>query len=559
MQGRLLIVRNAAQFLSHNPRKDSVHTVNDFPSAPEILMQVYPSGVFCAAPVNLLFFQKQLRPCQTEFINALLHIPHHKAVVPSLGLPADAGKQILLHQIAVLILVYHNFMEPASVSERSLRGHIAVSLPAQKRLQGKMLNIVKVKNIFFPLGPVESLLKSKRQIHKRSQSSLAGFHLPAHLPGRPAEELCPQLGDCLLHAVPERFRRLTLCRLDRSVPLGWQSAKNHRRKSGTETVVIGSIHRSGIFLHAAAQTQQTLHHFPLCLQQLPIKIRPVRFLTQPDRFLQPVRTAFQHKPHMIHEQSRPRKTQGIAESLVPPFVRLLKSRRPADMSRLSWHIEPVILLPFRKPLFRERHTHGKIIEFQRLLFHRVIPAAHAEIFHTVQESRIFFRVSVLYHVRQHICPQKFKFPFLRNPKTGIQADGVKLVSQNEKAETVYGRDLGIIQQCGLPLQMLVAGIQGQPVVQGTADPLPHLGSRRIGKSHHQQSVDIHRVLPIADHLHDPFHQNRRLAGSRRRSNKKITVPYLYDLSLCFCKCDFHVSSRILSNASSAFNFASFLG
>ena len=113
--------------------------------------------------------------------------------------------------------------------------------------------------------------------------------------------------------------------------------------------------------------------------------------------------------------------------------------------------QPVIVFPLCKPLLREWHTHGKIVELPHLLFHGLIPAAHTEIFHTVQEGRIFFSVGVLNHACQHIRAQKPDLPLLRNAKAGIKPDGVKLVSQNKKAETVYGGDLRIVKQCGLPL------------------------------------------------------------------------------------------------------------
>ena len=97
-------------------------------------MEVNAHGVFSRLPVSLVLFQKQLRPCQPEFINALLHVAHHKAVKTAFRFPADTGQQILLHQIAVLILVNQNLMKTAPVSKSGFRRHIISLFLTQKHL-----------------------------------------------------------------------------------------------------------------------------------------------------------------------------------------------------------------------------------------------------------------------------------------------------------------------------------------------------------------------------------------------------------------------------------------
>ena len=125
MQRRLIVVHDASHGFSHQVDKYAVGALEHLPPAAEILVQI---DLFCRLfalslrlRVLLVFFQKQLRPRQTELINTLLHIADHKPVVSALALAGDGGQKILLHQIAVLILVDHDLVEKGTVLKRRLR------------------------------------------------------------------------------------------------------------------------------------------------------------------------------------------------------------------------------------------------------------------------------------------------------------------------------------------------------------------------------------------------------------------------------------------------------
>ena len=81
---------------------------------------------------------------------------------------------------------------------------------------------------------------------------------------------------------------------------------------------------------------------------------------------------------------------------------------------------------------------------------------------------------------------------------------MKMIADNEQTETVDRRDLGVVQQRGLLLQMLVFRLPNEFFSDRTADPLPHFRRRRIGKGHDKKPVNIHRMRPVADHLYDPL-------------------------------------------------------
>ena len=101
-----------------------------------------------------------------------------------------------------------------------------------------------------------------------------------------------------------------------------------------------------------------------------------------------------------------------------------------------------------------------------------------------------------------------------------------MVPDNIKAEAVNGGDLGIMDQRQLLKQMGISRIIIHSGGKSLGNPLPHLGRRRIGKGNHKEPVDIHRMLPVAYHLYDPFHQYRRFSAACRRRDQKRTAPVL---------------------------------
>ena len=109
MKGGLLGIADSSQGFGHNLEKYLVDAVQDRISAAEILVKLdFPVGA--AAAVGFVFLQKQLRPCQTEAVDALLHIPHHKYIGMAMTFPGNGLNQHLLNAVAVLVLVYQNLL-----------------------------------------------------------------------------------------------------------------------------------------------------------------------------------------------------------------------------------------------------------------------------------------------------------------------------------------------------------------------------------------------------------------------------------------------------------------
>ena len=127
---RFLIVFHAAKGFSHDPRKNKVHAIQHFCPAAEIPMKIDPSSFRSFLPILPVLFHKDFRPCQTEFIDALLHIPYHKPVKLSLFFPGNTFQQHLLHQIAVLVFIDQDLFKIIPVIQRRTARFISFPLPA---------------------------------------------------------------------------------------------------------------------------------------------------------------------------------------------------------------------------------------------------------------------------------------------------------------------------------------------------------------------------------------------------------------------------------------------
>ena len=80
MECRPLIIVHLCRILMHDLSEDDINKIKDFAAASEILVQIDPP-VDPVLHKPFVLIQKDLRSCQTEAVDALLHIPHHKIIV----------------------------------------------------------------------------------------------------------------------------------------------------------------------------------------------------------------------------------------------------------------------------------------------------------------------------------------------------------------------------------------------------------------------------------------------------------------------------------------------
>ena len=81
----------------------------------------------------------------------------------------------------------------------------------------------------------------------------------------------------------------------------------------------------------------------------------------------------------------------------------------------------------------------------------------------------------------------------------------------------------MMNQCSLPLKMLIVRIFLQLFQKCPVQSLFHLGSCSSGERHHQQLIHIQRMFPLTDQLQDTFYQNGGFSRSSRRTHENISL------------------------------------
>ena len=170
-------------------------------------------------------------------------------------------------------------------------------------------------------------------------------------------------------------------------------------------------------------------------------------------------------------------------------------------------------------------------EVQDQVFQLMVIGPGAEPFRAGQKGRVLLRVLFLQKVLQHIGRKEPALGLVDLPEAGIQVDLTEIIAQKEGEKAVHGRDLGIVQEDLLPLQMGVGRIPLQSLRDRLPDPLPHLLRGGLGEGHDQEPVDIQGPVALADQADDPLDQNSRLAAAGGRRDQYVVVSCIEDLLL----------------------------
>ena len=83
IEGRSSIILHAAHVTFHDTVKQIVDAVQYLRAAAEIPIQTDLPTRCILRGISVILFHKQLRSCQTEAVDALLHIPDHETIVSS--------------------------------------------------------------------------------------------------------------------------------------------------------------------------------------------------------------------------------------------------------------------------------------------------------------------------------------------------------------------------------------------------------------------------------------------------------------------------------------------
>ena len=69
----------------HDLVKHVIDKCKDLAAASEIIAKLNELMFFSLLLISMIFFKKQLRPCQSETVNTLLNIPYHKHIMTAFG------------------------------------------------------------------------------------------------------------------------------------------------------------------------------------------------------------------------------------------------------------------------------------------------------------------------------------------------------------------------------------------------------------------------------------------------------------------------------------------
>ena len=106
-----------------------------------------------------------------------------------------------------------------------------------------------------------------------------------------------------------------------------------------------------------------------------------------------------------------------------------------------------------------------------------------------------------------------------------------MLPNHAQTETVDRRDLRVMDQSRLHLEVSVIRMFGKPLLNRRADSLSHLRRRRFRERHHKKTVNIERFLPLRHKLDDSLDEDGGLSASRCRTHEQIFSPAFNHLLL----------------------------
>ena len=195
-------------------------------------------------------------------------------------------------------------------------------------------------------------------------------------------------------------------------------------------------------------------------------------------------------------------------------------------------------------------THGKFIHPKNQFRQHFIAFSGGKALHKTVKTFGSLLVIALKHLFCHILFQQFDLALIRCAKSGIQIDSVKVIPDHIRTESVDCRDLCVVDQRLLSLQMFIFRILFQIIFHRFRQSLPHLSGCCPGKCHDQQLVDIDGTIFSGQFSQDSFYQNSSLTGSCRSTDQDISVPQFNDLLLFRRPLHLHLPSPLSLSFSS---------
>ena len=184
--------------------------------------------------IGVIFPQKQLWPRQTELIDALLDISHHKYIRPAKPFLRHGLQEGLLHQVAVLILIHQHLVELTAEFIRRLRIFCFPILQPDQNLQSFMLQIIEIHQVALPLLLLIAPGKLLCQIQKRLHRLPCLGQVQKHFLRRCKADQLLHFRDCLFCTVPAIRHICLLFRIRLLAAHRCQPRPGHRRQAAVQ-------------------------------------------------------------------------------------------------------------------------------------------------------------------------------------------------------------------------------------------------------------------------------------------------------------------------------------
>ena len=455
-----------------------------------------------------VLFHKQIGAGQAEAVDALLYIPHHKCVCPTVRPAGHKLRDLFLQQVAVLVFIHHHLVKAKRQLPGCFRRDSAFRSLFLQDLQRQMLEIVKIQHIFFPFFLCIKIFVLQDKVQESPDRPLCHLIQPEMIGQCPEKHFLLQGVHQVLGFVPQVLGLFLFYRIDVLLPPAGKSSPGKIGKSLRR--IVKRFFCAGYKL---------LHRLQIVCEGIDVLLRSFRRLADRDR-LQQILTCLQ---------------QGFA-----CFLQNISDH--GKRSKLFRRRSTVISRAGRNPALRVRTGDSHIIELLQQGAQTIVRLITAEVVHKLRKLFRPFFVGVFQQLQGCVFPQEPLFSFLQHAIAGVQIDHVKVALDEPGAEAVYGGDVRSMDQDHLFLQMFIVRIFKKRVFQSAEDPLLHLGRCRAGEGHDQHPVDVHRMLPVQELSQNALYQNGGLAGTGRSGHQDAAIAKSDHFFLFICPVKCHLTS-----------------
>ncbi len=497
-----------AQPLTHQRREQIVDAVKHLRPRAEIAREHHAARRIIPHLVRVIigeiFLQKNRGVCQTEAVDALLDIAHHKDVLFVIAHRAENG---ILDRIRVLILIDHNFGERQLPRQRG-----RVSRLIGQQFNSKMLEVVEIHDAAPLLFALICLHKRLHRVAQGTDRRRHHLHVQANLRLGHAEHAVRQLERNIFPHLP---------RLLEAVEKAFVLIAAHRRKPHAAAAHRAAQLYGGIPCAGFGQLEKRTRLIPV--------VQKGRLVLFPDllclrHFLQ---RAVQRR-HGIADAV----TCGV-QQLAPP-VGVRQPVKRADK-----------LFPIGGEHARRMRGRLQIAKgLQNNVHQPPVIASRAERVDQSGKARVLARILCFEDILEHLRLHGGLFAFIRRAEIGRQADFMKMLAQQTHAECMYGRNFCAVHAHQLPPQAQIARIARRNLCQCVGNFSPHFARRGLGKCHNQKGINVTRVLGVGHAPEHALNQHSGFARACRRRDEQCPAAVFNRRLLLRCPVNAHFAPPV---------------